>query len=283
MPAPTGPQVGIDFLITAGGNTIGGRRGATLNLGSDTEDVTNADQNSWQETLNNLREWSIEADALWLEGATPAAISGQGATFKVWNATLAPPAYEGPLHVRTITRDIAAGAIQIASQTTGRDPENLYGVRSVSASIDAYYVDPENNSALEQLLAARAAGEAIDCKATWGGEGSELQANWTIADLSIEAPYDEATTVSISLESDGTVTQAGANRDVGLDALLSAIFAEPPTDLAIVFKTAATGATQWSGNTILTQLSVEIPFDGAVNVSGITRTGDGALTRGLTA
>lgn len=282
MPAPTGPIVGIDFLVTAGGNTIGGRRGATLNLGSDTEDITNADQNSWQQTLNNLRDWGIDFDALWLEGTTPAAISGQGATFEVFNETLSTPAYETLQHVRAITIDVEADPIQIASQTTGRDPENLYGVRSVALSVDAYYVDPENNSPLDFLFAQRDAGADVDCKATWGAEGSEIQADWTIADIALDAPYDDAAALSLSLDNNGTVTQAGTNRDVGLDALLAALFAEPPTDLAVVFKTAATGATQWNGDAIITALSIEIPFDGAVNVSSGSLLGDGALARGLT-
>lgn len=60
------PAVGIDFTIEVDGQKIAGRRGATLTLGTETEDVSNADNNSWQSTINTLRSWQVQSDGLWI-------------------------------------------------------------------------------------------------------------------------------------------------------------------------------------------------------------------------
>lgn len=57
---------GVDVLIKIGTNTVGGQRGATLNMAADTVDVTTKDSNGWKESELGFKEWGIEFDGLWV-------------------------------------------------------------------------------------------------------------------------------------------------------------------------------------------------------------------------
>ncbi len=57
---------GVDVLIKIGTVTVGGQRGATLNIAADTIDVTTKDSNGWKENEPSFKEWSIDFDGLWV-------------------------------------------------------------------------------------------------------------------------------------------------------------------------------------------------------------------------
>lgn len=57
---------GVDVLIKIGTTTIGGQRGATLNIAADLTDVTTKDSNGWKENEAGFKEWSLEFDGLWV-------------------------------------------------------------------------------------------------------------------------------------------------------------------------------------------------------------------------
>ncbi len=67
---------GVAFLIKANTGTeaapvwttVGGQRNGTLKMSMDTVDVTSKDSNGWTERLAGNRDWSIDFDALLIEG-----------------------------------------------------------------------------------------------------------------------------------------------------------------------------------------------------------------------
>lgn len=69
---------GINFLLKVNTGTsgspvytsVGGQRGATLNLGMSPIDTTSKDSANWEEHVAGNRNWSIDADALILESDT---------------------------------------------------------------------------------------------------------------------------------------------------------------------------------------------------------------------
>lgn len=72
MPAVTG----VSFLTYINTGTdaspvwtlIAGQRGATLNMSIDEADTTSKDSSGWHEGLPTIRNWSIDFDALIIEG-----------------------------------------------------------------------------------------------------------------------------------------------------------------------------------------------------------------------
>lgn len=72
MPAVSG----VDFIVQVNTGTdaapvwtpVGGQRGATLNMSTDEIDVTSKDSNNWHEGLPSIRNWSLDFDALLIQG-----------------------------------------------------------------------------------------------------------------------------------------------------------------------------------------------------------------------
>lgn len=67
---------GVDFLIKVNTGTEGapvwtvvaGQRDATLSMGTDEVDITSKDSGGWHEGIPSVRNWSIDFDALLIEG-----------------------------------------------------------------------------------------------------------------------------------------------------------------------------------------------------------------------
>jgi len=57
---------GVDVLIKIGEVTVGGQRGATLNIAADLTDTSTKDSNLWKENEASFKEWSLEFDGLWV-------------------------------------------------------------------------------------------------------------------------------------------------------------------------------------------------------------------------
>ena len=275
------PRTGIDFLIEADGQVIGGRRGATLTLGGDFEDTTNADNNSWQSTLPGLRGWSISSDTLWVQDAAPKAGMGAVVTITIPDGAGGTESFTVE-HLQTIGLSFAADAIQMSSMTTGFDPKTDYGVRSLSISLDGLYQDPDSTSANDghgfyQLLEARKASETIDVEVAFG-DGASVSCEVTVGEITIEGPYDSEATTSIAMESAGVPTfTKGTSLDSGVDKLVDAML--NATKLDTSFKTDTTGGTTWTGDTVLTAFDISIPHIGPIEVGSVSLEGDGAITR----
>lgn len=70
-----GAKRGLNILVSvkSGGEfkAVGGQRGATLNRGSETLDVSNkATGGAWKEFIAGAKEWSIDADGILIEDDT---------------------------------------------------------------------------------------------------------------------------------------------------------------------------------------------------------------------
>ena len=65
-----GAKRGLNVLVSTGeGQVLGGQRGATLNRGSETLDVSNkATGGAWKEFIAGAKEWSIECDGILIDG-----------------------------------------------------------------------------------------------------------------------------------------------------------------------------------------------------------------------
>ena len=60
-----GAKRGLNVLVTVGQKVVGGQRGATLNRGSETLDVSNkATGGAWKEFIQGAKEWSIDCDGI---------------------------------------------------------------------------------------------------------------------------------------------------------------------------------------------------------------------------
>ena len=271
------PRTGIDFLIEAGGTVIGGRRGATLTLGGDFEDTTNADNNAWQSTLPGLRGWSISSDTLWVQDSAPK--PGMGAVVTI---TLPDASTHTIEHLQTIGLSFAADAIQFSSMTTGYDPKTDYGVRSLSISLDGLYQDPDSVAANDghgfyQLLEARKASDSINVKVDFA-DGASVDCDVTVGEISIEGPYDSEATFSVSMESSSVPNfNQGTNLDAGVAKLVDAMM--NGDKLSTSFKSDSTGSTTWSGNAVLSQFDISIPHIGPIEVGSVQLEGDGAISR----
>lgn len=58
---------GIDFIVKFGEEVLGGQRGASLSVSSDTVDTTTRDSNGWKEKDYSMKEWSVSTDGLLVE------------------------------------------------------------------------------------------------------------------------------------------------------------------------------------------------------------------------
>lgn len=287
MPAPTTQILGADYLYKFGGTTLGGRRGGTINLTSTPIDVTTADSSQWRELIDNIREWSVDLDGLYVEGATPAAIGGAGATFGVWDPSLNAGAggYHDLKGLRTITVSMSMDTTDITTQDDAKARSIKPTIRSVSISVDADWIDPAGTGAegLDALVSDWENGDFAQVKVAWGGEGSSIVFDTAlVTNIAPGHPHDSHVPVSITLEASGEPTDTFTNPDAGLEALLTSFFAATPSTVAGIFETGTSGATSFSGDVYPTSLELTIPHDDAVSVSG-TATGTGGITRGTTA
>lgn len=55
---------GIDFVIKYGNKTLGGQRGASMSVSSDTIETTTRESNGWKEKDYGYKEWSLGTDGL---------------------------------------------------------------------------------------------------------------------------------------------------------------------------------------------------------------------------
>lgn len=61
---------GIDFVLKMGQEILGGKKGASLSISSDTIDTTTADSQGWKEKDYGFKEWSISTDGLLISNDT---------------------------------------------------------------------------------------------------------------------------------------------------------------------------------------------------------------------
>lgn len=65
--AISGVKVKVYIKDAETGQDLGGQRGATLNRSAETLDATSKDGAGWQENVQGLKSWGIDADGLLVE------------------------------------------------------------------------------------------------------------------------------------------------------------------------------------------------------------------------
>lgn len=65
--AISGVKVKVHIKDATTGKVLGGQRGATLNRSAETIDATTKDGNGWQENVQGLKSWGIDADGVLIE------------------------------------------------------------------------------------------------------------------------------------------------------------------------------------------------------------------------
>lgn len=98
---------GIDFVIYAvDGATktmVGGQRGATLNRSAETLETTNKGSNGWKEFVSSFKEWSVDADGLYVDGD-----AGYAEVEEAYNAGTALA-----IEVKTPSGDMFSGSVLV--------------------------------------------------------------------------------------------------------------------------------------------------------------------------
>ena len=278
MAASNKPITGINFLLKAGGTTVGGRRGATLNMGADSIDISTADDNAWRHTLQGLKDWGVDFDGLFYEGATPAATDGHGGKIEV--SADGGTTWQELEEMRGLSLELAMDTIDRSSHQTAKHTAILPSTRSWTMNASGLYLDPAGTGGAAQKLVwdAYDSGNELQVRLAFGDEGSTYTGASRVTSAPLSAPYDDMAGVDFTFESNDALTQAIANADTGLDELLTHFFAADPAPLTVLFTTDVTGSTEWTGNAFLTSATLTVPHDGPVDISG-TLTGDEALTR----
>ena len=82
MPATTQTVPSVDFLLTTGGDPVGGGTGATLTFSRATEGGPHDRYAGWNDAVYSTRTWSLGFEAMYIEGAgdPPPVLSGATST-----------------------------------------------------------------------------------------------------------------------------------------------------------------------------------------------------------
>lgn len=278
MAAPTTEQVGIDFLLKADTTLIGGATDATYSRSTSNPEVTNKDSGRYAEHLATTKEASIDFNGGFLESSQQ---TGQGVTVEV--STDDGSTYEALSGVTNVSIGFALALIDRTDADSSRWRELLPGTRSSTLSVDMHYIDPESETALDNVLTQHDAGSVITVKVTLGS--FIYEADFLVDSDSLSTPVNDAAGTSLSLtRTDTAPTITDDSNDSGLQALFSAIEAEPPSSLTALIEvqdaagSPLSGATSREGEFYPESLTIDIPFDGEATISG-TLQNDGAVTR----
>lgn len=275
-------SVGIDFLLKADTNTIGGRSGATLSLERDSSELapTQTTGASFARSLTGLKDFNIDFDALWIKDGS--ALNGFAPEIVVDPSTTNPPALDFVSEVSlTIERDLVEFANANNSQYAARKPSVIRMSADITADVDASSVY-STGTASRLLIDAWDSTEGVeDLEIRLPNNDTSFNGTFTVPSLELDAPTDDAVTLSATLESDGQITETiYTGIGGGLNSLITNIFADSPPALTALFTTETSGSVEFSGPVFPSSIDITIPVEGSedgVNTSG-TLEAAGALT-----
>ena len=271
MAASTTVIPGIDYLIKAGGSTLGGGRDATLSRTQEIFDSTNKTSANWKKGINSMRSWSMDFTSMYLESSTE--VDGQDLAIVTGGSTV-----KG---IKNATVDISMDTADVINTTQGLNRGLVPNVRTVTISCDFDYYDIRGVGAtgLSRIQ------DYIDGTTVAGGSvtvsvgSTSINGTFRATDLTIETPYTDRVMGSFTLEATGAVSLTTGAADAGLNKILNAIFqtAPVPTVTALLVDSVNADNTQWTGQAYVSSVSLNIPYEGAVSMDG-TLDGHGALT-----
>jgi len=273
--------VGVDFLLKADTNTVGGRDDATLTLERESSELapTVATGAKFARSLAGLKDWTIDYDALYLENSE--AISGFSPTVTI-DPSGTPATLDRISEVSlTIERDSIEFANTSHSQYVARRPSVIRMEAEITVDVDASTFYTSGNASRLLLDAWDSTSGREEIEIALPGGNTSFSADWIVSNIDVSAPTDDATEATFSLTSDGTITETiSANLGSGLDTIITNIFASSPASLTALFTTDTTGNIEFTGPVFPNSTEITIPVEGAedgVTVSGTLSAAD-ALT-----
>lgn len=273
--------VGIDFLLKADGNVIGGRSDATLNLERDSSELapTQATGAKFRRRLVGLKDFSIDADALWLTGSPLAPLSGFSPTVTVDPGSSAATLDRISEVSLSIERDLIEFANSSNSEYISRQPSILGVTSEISVDVDAsaFYSD---GSASKLLVDAWDGDGKVDVQIAFPGGNTDFESTFVVTTVDLPAPTDDATEATFSLESTGDVTENIGSVGDGLNALLTNILGDDPSELTALLTTEEDSNVEFSGPVFPSSVEIDIPVEGSEDgvTTSVTLDGAGELT-----
>jgi predicted secreted protein len=273
--------VGIDFLLKADSNVIGGRSDATLNLERDSSELapTQATGAKFRRRLVGLRDFSIDADALWLTGSPLAPLNGFSPTVTV-DPDNSPATLE---RISEVSLSIERDLIEFANSSNGeyisRQPSILGVTSEISVDVDAsaFYSD---GTASKLLVDAWDGDGTVDVKIAFPGGNTDFESTFVVTTIDLPAPTDDAAEATFSLESTGSVTENIGTVGGGLNALVTNILEDDPSQLTALLTTEEDSNIEFRGPVFPSSVEIDIPVEGSEDgvTTSVTLDGAGELT-----
>ena len=274
--------VGVDFLLKADSNTIGGREDATLNLERDASDLapTQGTGSTFRRQLVGLKDFSIDTDALWLTGGS--ALNGFSPTVTVNPSASSPPTLERISEVTlSIERELVEFANSSNAEYLARQPSLLSVSSDISVDVDASQFYSTGNASRQLVDAWDSTSGAVDVDIALPNGNTSFESTFVVSTIDLPTPTDDAAEATFTLESTGVVTETiDSALGSGLNELLTNIFQDDPSSLTAELTTTQTGNVEFTGPVFPSSVEITIPVEGSedgVNTS-VTLDAAGALT-----
>jgi predicted secreted protein len=274
--------VGVDFLLKADSNTIGGREDATLNLERDASDLapTQGTGTTFRRQLVGLKDFSIDTDALWLTGG--AALNGFSPTVTVNPSASSPPTLERISEVTlSIERELVEFANSSNAEYLARQPSVLSVSSDITVDVDASAFYSTGNASRQLVDAWDSTSGAVDVDIALPNGNTSFESTFVVSTIDLPTPTDDAAEATFTLESTGVVTETiDSALGAGLNELLTNIFQDDPSSLTAELTTTQTGNVEFTGPVFPSSVEITIPVEGSedgVNTS-VTLDAAGALT-----
>lgn len=274
--------VGVDFLLKADSNTIGGREDATLNLERDASDLapTQGTGSTFRRQLVGLKDFSIDTDALWLTGGS--ALNGFSPTVTVNPSASTPPTLERISEVTlSIERELVEFANSSNAEYLARQPSLLSVSSDISVDVDASQFYSTGNASRQLVDAWDSTSGAVDVDIALPNGNTSFESTFVVSTIDLPTPTDDAAEATFTLESTGVVTETiDSALGSGLNELLTNIFQDDPSSLTAELTTTQTGNVEFTGPVFPSSVEITIPVEGSedgVNTS-VTLDAAGALT-----
>jgi hypothetical protein len=265
--------VGVDFLLQSDSNTIAGKEDTTLKLERDSSELapTQGTGTQYSRALTGLKDYSIDFDSLWLRNGS--AIDGFEPT-----VTVDPSATNSPTldFISEVTITLEINLIEFAntshSEYLGRGVSTIRATCEITADVEASSFYTSDTASRLLVDAWDSSDGKADVEVALPGSNTKFDATWILPSVEFTTPAEDATEVSYTLESDGTITETiSSNLDSGLDSIITEIFAADPSTLTALVSTTTSSDVEFTGPVLPSTLEITIPVDGAEE--GVTTSG----------
>lgn len=273
MAAPTGEQVGIEFLLQAGANDLGCSTSSTRTRTTSMVDTSCKDGGKWMSQIPSTQEESIEFDKFMLDADQQ--LTALGMTIGIGGNNL--------MGVNSATLAISSELIDVINNDTARWRELRPSTRTIELSIERDYVDPATDAAFASLLSAADTGSIASLD--FSLNGFSFTGDVYVPEEGLETPHDGLATGPIELVlNNAPNTLAYTSQGAALVEMLDALTNDPMSSFTALVQvvngqqTQIDGATSYSIDTYPESIEFEFPVEDPVSVTG-TLQSDGPETR----